>query len=101
MPEIDARDDQHAAALSGEHRAEHLDEVADPPILDRPLAPHDHRMERTNEDRHDRVILDTERMSEEQRLELDRVLVAMQQLVGEKLAGAITLLEVRHEFAIG
>ena len=84
--EIDARQDQHAAILRVDLGSQRIDERCDSRIARRRDSALDHFVERTHQDRHHLVAANPERIGEEQRLEFDRMLAAMQHLVSEQVA---------------
>ena len=83
--EIHARQDQHAAILGVQLGSQRREERFDARIARRRDSARDHLVKRADEDRHDLVAAHSERVGEEQRLEFDRMLAAMQHLVGEEI----------------
>src|SRR5260370_1390015 len=98
---IHSRHDQHAPALALKFVLERRNKPADALVADRRLAAHNHLVERANQDRHNLLAFCPQPPCAEQRLELYRMLVAMQQLFREQLALRVARREPPNQIVIG
>ena len=99
--EIHSREHQHVALFGRYHRAQRFEKRTHARILRRHLSGQDHFVERAYENRDHLVAAHAHRIGQEQRLKFDRMLAAMQKLVGEQIAARVAACKLVHELAIG